>query len=319
MKKHKKLKIFIAVIFTLALCVVLIMVPHMYIPKISDALSISSHTSYQPAMVAHRGLSSLAPQNSLPAVELSVEYGYDGCEFDIHTTKDGKWVVIHDDTVDAMTDGTGKVAEFTLEEIRQLKLDSGNGIENYDELKIPTLEEVLTVAKGRCFIMCDKVGSTSEFKSIVLPLMEKVGAYDTVNFATYMSTSEADQLRNTIKSCSGNTEQVYPIVHLRNLSGARPTTWESTVNSNTSSGEIPYYRFSDLVKSSSDLSYILTKNEAEFLKIKGKSRLLIDGYSQNGKFETAEIWGKCEALGLNVIFVENAMAIQKYIAQKYFN
>lgn len=147
MKKHKKLKIFIAVIFTLVLCVVLIMVPHMYIPKISDALSISSHTSYQPAMVAHRGLSSLAPQNSLPAVELSVEYGYDGCEFDIHTTKDGKWVVIHDDTVDAMTDGTGKVAEFTLEEIRQLKLDSGNGIENYDELKIPTLEEVLEILK----------------------------------------------------------------------------------------------------------------------------------------------------------------------------
>lgn len=147
MKTHKKLKTFLAVIFALALCVVLIMVPHMYIPKISDSLSFSSHTSYQPAMVAHRGLSGLAPQNSIPAVELSVEYGYDGCEFDIHTTKDGKWVVIHDDTVDAMTDGTGKVADFTFAEIRQLKLDSGNGIENYDELKIPTLEEVLDILK----------------------------------------------------------------------------------------------------------------------------------------------------------------------------
>lgn len=148
MKKHKKLFTFLAVILAMALAVVFIMVPHMYIPQISDRLSISAHTSHQPQMVSHRGLSGLAPQNSIPAVELSVEYGYDGCEFDIHTTKDGKWVVIHDDTVDAMTNGEGKVADYTLEEIRKLRLDSGNGIENYEALQIPTLEEVLEILKG---------------------------------------------------------------------------------------------------------------------------------------------------------------------------
>ncbi len=147
MKKHRKLLIFVSVILALALGVVVIMVPHMYIPQISDSLSISAHTSRQPKMVAHRGLSGLAPQNSLPAVELSVEYGYDGCEFDIHTTKDGKWVVIHDDTVDAMTDGEGAVADYTLEEIRKLRLDSGNNIENYENLTVPTLEEVLEILK----------------------------------------------------------------------------------------------------------------------------------------------------------------------------
>ncbi len=144
---NKKFKVAISVIVLLVLAVVLIMVPHMYIPQISDSLSISSHTSHQPKMVAHRGLSGLAPQNSLPAVELSVEYGYDGCEFDIHTTKDGKWVVIHNDTVDAMTDGEGAVSELTLDEIRSFKLDSGNNIENYETLKVPTLEEVLEVLK----------------------------------------------------------------------------------------------------------------------------------------------------------------------------
>lgn len=148
MRKHKKLFTFIAVILAMALAVVIIMVPHMYIPQISDSLSISSHTSRQPQMIAHRGLSGLAPQNSIPAFELSVEYGYDGCEFDIHSTKDGKWVVIHDDTVDAMTDGEGEVADYTLEEIRKLRLDSGNGIENYENLLIPTLEEVLEILKG---------------------------------------------------------------------------------------------------------------------------------------------------------------------------
>lgn len=142
-KTKKRLLIALAVALCLALGVVGIMVPHMYIPRISDSLSVSSHTSRQPLMIAHRGLSGIAPQNSLPAVEKAIEYGYDGCEFDIHTTKDGKWVVIHDDTVDAMTDGEGRVEDFTLEEIRRLKLDSGHGIEGYENLQVPTLEEVL--------------------------------------------------------------------------------------------------------------------------------------------------------------------------------
>lgn len=142
-KTKKRLLIALAVALCLALGVVGIMVPHMYIPRISDSISVSSHTSRQPLMIAHRGLSGIAPQNSLPAVEKAIEYGYDGCEFDIHTTKDGKWVVIHDDTVDAMTDGEGNVEDFTLEEIRRLKLDSGHGIESYENLQVPTLEEVL--------------------------------------------------------------------------------------------------------------------------------------------------------------------------------
>ena len=147
MKKKTKKRLLTAVLvfLSMVLAVVGIMVPHMYIPRISDSLSISSHTSHQPLMIAHRGLSGIAPQNSLPAVEKAIEYGYDGCEFDIHTTKDGHWVVIHDENVEKMTDGEGEVKELTLEEIRKLKLDSGNGIEEYENLQVPTLEEVLEI------------------------------------------------------------------------------------------------------------------------------------------------------------------------------
>lgn len=147
MKKKKILIIAFAVVLTMGLLVAFIMTHHWFIPLISDNLSISAHTSHQPDMVTHRGLSSLAPQNTVPAFELSAEYGYDGCEFDIHTTKDGKWVVIHDDYVDDMTDGEGAVADLTLEEIKALNIDEGYGVENYENLKIPTLEEVLNVLK----------------------------------------------------------------------------------------------------------------------------------------------------------------------------
>lgn len=170
----KKLIIFFTVIFIAALAVAGIMVPHMFIPEISDSLSISSHTSHQPLMIAHRGLSGIAPQNSIPAVKKAIEYGYDGCEFDIHTTKDGKWVVIHNDTVDSMTDGEGKVADFTLEQIRKLRLDSGNGIEQYENLQVPTLEEVLEIiAESEITPVIEIKNCNTEYLPDVKKLLEK--------------------------------------------------------------------------------------------------------------------------------------------------
>ncbi len=148
LRKHKKLFISVLVILVFVLSAVSVALSHELFTTLPASLAISSHTKNPPMSVAHRGLSSLYPENSLPALEGAAEYGFDGYEFDIHTTKDGKWVVIHDDTVDSMTASTGDVDSFTLDEIRSLTLDSGNGIENYDKLRIPTLEEALDVCKG---------------------------------------------------------------------------------------------------------------------------------------------------------------------------
>ena len=175
-KTKKRILIFFVMVLCMALAVVGIMVPHMYMTTVSDSLSISSHTSHQPLMVAHRGFSGIAPQNSIPAVEKAIEYGYDGCEFDIHTTKDGKWVVIHNDTVDNMTDGEGNVADFTLEEIRQLKLDNGNGIENYENLKVPTLEEVLEIiAESDIMPVIEIKGCDTKYLPSLKKTLEKYG------------------------------------------------------------------------------------------------------------------------------------------------
>ncbi len=146
MKKSKKviIKILVSVFVILAALLLIIFESSLY-SSVSNSLTISAHTKPETMMVAHRGFSGVYPQNTMPAFEAAIENGFDGCEIDIHTTKDGKWVVIHNDTVDAMTDGEGEVKDMTLEEIRQLKIDSGNGIENHPDLKIPTLEEVLTL------------------------------------------------------------------------------------------------------------------------------------------------------------------------------
>src|ERR687894_1184995 len=73
-----------------------------------------------PVNLAHRGASGLAPENTLEAFRLAVEAGAGGLELDVHLTRDGRIVVIHDATVDRTTNGSGGVAEMGLDELRLL-------------------------------------------------------------------------------------------------------------------------------------------------------------------------------------------------------
>lgn len=150
--KSKSVKKALIILAVIIISLILIIVPCKVATTVSDGLSVSAHTSVRPLLVAHRGFSSIRPENTCSAFDAAVEAGFDGYEFDLHTTKDGEWVVIHDDTVDKMTDGTGNVEDFTFEEIRRLKIDSGNGIENYPDLKVPTLEETLASCDGNDII-----------------------------------------------------------------------------------------------------------------------------------------------------------------------
>src|SRR6478672_2886337 len=73
-----------------------------------------------PLFFAHRGGSALAPENTLVAFERGLSYGADALETDVHTTRDGEIVVIHDATVNRTTNGAGPVAAYTLDELRAL-------------------------------------------------------------------------------------------------------------------------------------------------------------------------------------------------------
>jgi len=75
-------------------------------------------------VIAHRGASSYAPENTLAAFDLAIEMGVRHIELDVHATRDNHIVVIHDDTVDRTTDGSGPVTNFTLATLR--KLDAGS-------------------------------------------------------------------------------------------------------------------------------------------------------------------------------------------------
>ena len=95
---------------------------------------------------AHRGASAYAPENTVEAFALAMEQGADGIELDVQMTKDGQVVVIHDETIDRVSDGTGAVRDYTLEELK--KFHFSNHMENYENAVIPTLKEVLDLIKS---------------------------------------------------------------------------------------------------------------------------------------------------------------------------
>jgi len=94
---------------------------------------------------AHRGACAHAPENTIPAFELAYELGADGIELDVQMTKDGELVVIHDETIDRVSDGTGYVKDYTLEELRRYNF--GKNFPAYGVVRIPTLEEVYDFVK----------------------------------------------------------------------------------------------------------------------------------------------------------------------------
>ena len=97
--------------------------------------------------IAHRGYNVLAPENSIPAYELASEYGFWGGECDVAETLDNEFVLMHDDTIDRTTNGTGKVSSYTLNQLKAFNIDVGNNISSYPNLKIPTLDEFLLTCK----------------------------------------------------------------------------------------------------------------------------------------------------------------------------
>lgn len=103
-------------------------------------------------VMAHRGYSNKAPENTMAAFEMALEVGSGGIELDVHLTKDGEVVVIHDPTVDRTTDGTGKVSDFTMAEIQELDAGSWFAPEFKGE-KLPSLRQVLDIVKDENILL----------------------------------------------------------------------------------------------------------------------------------------------------------------------
>src|SRR5262249_51752688 len=110
---------------------------------------------------AHRGEHLHHPENSLPAIQGAIDAGMDFVELDVRTTSDGHLVLMHDRTVDRMTNGHGPISEMTLADIR--KLDLGVRFPGqFPDLRVPTFDEALALAKGRIGIYIDTKSASAK-------------------------------------------------------------------------------------------------------------------------------------------------------------
>jgi len=140
----------------------------------------------KPLVLAHRGASAYAPENTLAAFNLVFEMGADGIELDVTLTKDGVPVVIHDDTVDRTTNGHGAVKAMTLEEIKQL--DASYKFEKYRGEKIPTLAEVLRAVGKRGIVNIELKSTTLKTDGVeaaTLAVIQDTGTLDNVIISSF--------------------------------------------------------------------------------------------------------------------------------------
>lgn len=121
--------------------------------------------------IAHRGVSGIAPENTLPAYELAGKLGFYGGECDTSPTSDGVWILMHDDTVDRTTTGTGVTTSLTSTYVSSLTVDGGINSIRYPNLKVPTLED---------FLLCCK-------KYNIVPVIEIKGNTTQANYKTFVN------------------------------------------------------------------------------------------------------------------------------------
>jgi glycerophosphoryl diester phosphodiesterase len=106
-----------------------------------------------PIIVAHRGLHDEHPENSLAAFRAAWEARIEWCECDVHLSWDCDAIVIHDDTLDRTTDGTGPVAQATTASLRPRRLRRADG--SLSEERLPTLAEVLRIMPAGCGLLLE--------------------------------------------------------------------------------------------------------------------------------------------------------------------
>lgn len=133
-------------------------------------------------IVAHRantfaGMRAGCPDNSIPAINKAIEVGADMVELDVRTTKDNKLILMHDPDLAASTTGTGYVADMTLDQIRQYRMDRNGSAYKENgkvvDLKVPTLEEAMLACKGKIYVNLDIKAVKSP--TMLLSILNKTG------------------------------------------------------------------------------------------------------------------------------------------------
>jgi len=142
----------------------------------------------RPIVIAHRGDKSHAPENTLAAFKMAAEKGADAIEFDVKLSADGQVIVLHDQTMERTTNGTGNVSSLSLAALREL--DAGAWFsEQFHGERIPTLDEVFETVGKRLLMnieLTNYATPSDELVPKVVDLVKKHALQDRILFSSFL-------------------------------------------------------------------------------------------------------------------------------------
>lgn len=183
-KMSKKKKILIIVLSVLLALIILAVAAGLI--ALNWYCKTPDYTVYQTPqnveLVAHRGFRAIAPENTAPAFEEAGKAGFYGAECDVYRTADGVWVIHHDPITYRMTGGLSMVEDKTYDELMKETVDNGSNIENYDSLKMCTLEEYLQICSsyGMVPVIELKSANNTEYSSEIVDMLSQFPDLDPV-------------------------------------------------------------------------------------------------------------------------------------------
>ena len=150
--------------------------------------------------IAHRGLSSQYPENTILAFQKALDIGIVWMEFDLQITSDNHLVVMHDKTVDRTTNGRGLVSDLTLEQVQAL--DAGSHLDaKFAGERVPTFEEVIDLLSGQAKMAVELKFDGLEPIGQVLDILQKHDVIDQVSVSSF-DLDKLPEVKRLCPSCS---------------------------------------------------------------------------------------------------------------------
>ncbi len=160
---------------------------------------ISILQAQSPIIIAHRGASAYAPENTLEAFEKAITMGANCIETDVHQTKDGEVVIMHDFSVQRTTNGKGLIKNLSLEKFKSLNIKYRKKIL---ETNPPTLEEAIQLINGRCNLIIELKKGNSYYPGIESKIISLIKKYQAETWISAIHSFEKEALINITKNDS---------------------------------------------------------------------------------------------------------------------
>ncbi len=281
----------------------------------------------------HRGDMVYFPENSIEGYISAIKMGGDMIEIDPRLTKDGVFVLIHDETLNRTTNfsemagknglpTSNKVEDWTYEQLQQLNLKERTGGSNakVTPYKIPTLDEAFKVAANRIFIRLDVKGPTPDtvfwnYEKDIWPLMQKYQSYTNViytwHYAFYNNAYKLVKKYKALQEAAcGDSAFCFVGMNTKN----NPASALTTIKANN----LDYcVRLTNCDFDDISAEELVTKYKSNLVGLKGKARVYIDAHGSGSKYETEDTWAMLNEAGINLLLVNRGFRLCQYICENF--